>query len=423
MPNNEHISGLIDDASQALLSAIGNHEAKSLAAVVINSQPNSSFSVRQLEREMVSRQGDRPAWAINSGTLADYCTDTLFPIGAVAREDKKHGSRTGRVYSASEFGMERGLPFAGAILEWSLMYPNNSVQKLLGITAVAGESIRSPIMSFLIMQELVTNLGDAEISMGSIGRSLGQGIEESRVVGEHLRRLEGEKLVEVRTVVQDYNPIYKIDRDKANNIALTHDTSLAIRNTWLDSPGDEMTLGELLKAVSLRYPDLAQSEVRRVMGCVMPRQRLPFLEVTGRNGTPINHSVVGLTPDGRKLMDDFVEMVEASAQDEQHEFRKFAVGVISDEDKFGRLMDKAKKSSNSATKSLDRTVILDEIKLSGKMTVSEVREALALKGLNVGSASVRKYLSAMVEEKLIEPELSPLSESLKRKAVHYRVAE
>jgi hypothetical protein len=156
MSSNEQAIPLIDNESQALLSGIGNHEAKSLVAAVINSQPTLGFSVRQLEREMTSRQGEAAAWCINSGTVADYMSESLSPIGAVAHEEEAYGTRTRKVYSASKFGIERGLPFAGAIMEWSLAYPENSVQKLLGITAVAGQSTRAPVTSYAIMQELLT---------------------------------------------------------------------------------------------------------------------------------------------------------------------------------------------------------------------------------------------------------------------------
>lgn len=423
MSSNEHVDTLIDVESQALLSAIGNHEAKSLLAAVINSQPNSGFSARQLTREMVSRQGDNPAWAINSGTINDYCAETLLPIGAVARQDEAYGSRLRRVYSASEFGMERGLPFVGAILEWSLAYPGHSVQKLLGITAVTGEAVRSPVMSFLIMQELVTNPCDAEISIASIGRSLGRGINDTRIVEGHLQRLESEKLVELRTVVQDYNPVFKINRFTAEDTTLTNGISIAIRDIWLDSPKDEMILSEVVDAVSAKYPDLAPDSVRSVMSYVVAKQRLPFLEVTDRNGTPIDQTAVELTKDGKRLLGAFVEVIEASQDVGQDKYKKSALKIISDKNSFRLLMDKAKKSSNAATTALNRNVVMDEIKASGQVTVTQLREALAGKGTKVSAASVRVFLSAMTEANLLQAESTPLAKDLKRKAVHYRLVE
>jgi hypothetical protein len=422
MSSNEQAAALIDDETQALLSAIGNHEAKSLVTAVINSQPDLGFSVRQLEREMITRQGENPAWYINSGTLADYCTESLLPLGAVAREEEAYGSRMRRVYSASDFGIERGLPLAGAVIEWSLSYPKHSVQKLLGITAVAGESTRAPITSFLIMQELLTNPRDGEISSASISRSIGQ-YKNLRIAEDHLRRLEGEKLVELRTVVQDYNPIYKINRDEVKNTILTNDASIAVRDAWLASPKNEMTLNELLEVVAVRYPDLSPDRVRRLMTYVVPKQRLPFLEVTERNGAPINQSDVKLTASGRELMGAFVEAVDGSAKDEEGNYRKLALDVVSDASRFKSIMDKAKTSSNSASTALSRQVVLDEVKSAGEITVTQLREVLAAKGLKVGDATVRRILTAMSEQNQIQTELVPLSNSLKRKAVHYRVAE
>src|SRR3954453_20947203 len=113
MSSHEQKTASIDHESQALLSAVGNHEAKALVTAVINSQSDSGFSVRQLERQMITRQGENPGWPINSGTLADYCTESLLPNGVVAREEEAYGSRTRQVYSASDFGVERGLSFAG----------------------------------------------------------------------------------------------------------------------------------------------------------------------------------------------------------------------------------------------------------------------------------------------------------------------
>lgn len=422
MLNNEQIDSLIDAESQALLSGIGNHEAKTLVAAVINTQPTLRFSVRQLEREMVTRQGEVPSWRINSGTVADYVSDCLLPIGAVAREEEAYGTRTKKVYSASEFGIERGLPFAGAIMEWSLAYPDNSVQKLLGITAVAGQATRAPIASYSIMQELVTHPGNTEINIASLSRSIGDG-NDLRIANDHLLRLEGEKLVELRTVVQDYNPIYKIDREKAISITLSHAISNAIRESWLGAPTDEMTLDQLLAITSEKYPNLASNEIRHWMTYVVPKQRLPFLEVIDRNGAPISQSDAKLTDKGREIIGALVEAIEASQNDEQQNFRNLAVEVVSDADKFRTLMNKAKASSGFASKLLSKNVILEEVQSAGEITVTQLREALATKGIKVGTASVRRYLTVMTEEGVLQTQLAPLSNSLKRTVVHYRTTK
>jgi len=420
MSNNEQAAALIDDESRGLLSAIGNHEAKTLVTAVINSQPSLGFSVRQLEREMVTRQGENPSWHINSGTLADYCTESLLPIGAVAREEEVYGSRMRRVYSASDFGVERGLPFVGAVMEWSLAYPQHSIQKLLGITAVTGESARAPITSYLIMQELLTNPTDGEISIASISRSIGYD-KDLRIAEAHLQRLEGEKFVEIRTAVQDYNPIYKIHRDAAEDTILTNHVAMAVRSAWLESPNDEMSLSQLLEVMAVKHPDLPYDEVRRLMTYVVPKQRLPFVEVTERNGTPINQSEVRLTGEGRELMGAFVDVVEASENDEEGKYRKLAVDVVSDFDRFKTLMTKAKTSSSLATAALNRNVVIDEIKSAGEITVSQLQEALTLRGIKVGAATIRRYLTVMAEEKLLQTTLTPIANGLKRTAVHYRV--
>jgi hypothetical protein len=422
MSNLEQVSALLDEETQSLLSAIGNHEAKALAAAVINSKPDEGYSIRQLETEMVARQGDDPAWRINSGTLADYCSRTLLPIGVVAREEEIINNRSRRVFQATEFGTERGLPFAGAVMEWSLAHPRNSVQQLLGITAVSGEAARSPALTFLLMQELVTSPQGKEISVSSIVKSLGEGIDGSRVIEDHLRRLEGEGFVELRTVVQDYNPIYTFDRDKADEITLTNDVSVAVREVLNDSPSNEQTLGEILELISNRHPKINLSDARRLLTYVTPGQRLPFLTLKDMNGTPTNQSAALVSDAGESLMKHYIDAVEASFDDSETFFRSFALDTISDPARFRFLMAKAREASNSTTSALSRNTVIGEIKEAGEISVAALRESLALKGHKVGSASLRRHLAGLVDAGLLVTSSKPLSKDLRRSATHYQVA-
>lgn len=413
----------LDYDTQELLAAVGNHEAKSLAAATVNAQPGRWFSINQLRDELVTRQGAPAEWPINSGTVADYCAQTLVPLGAVIQERFMYKGRSTLAFHATKFGMEKGLPFNGGTFEWSLEHPRHSVQKLLGITAVSGEYIRGPVFSYLIMRELVSRQDGGEVSMASVSSSLTGVASHSTAMRKHLNRLEDEELAVVRTNMQNYNPIFEIDDDKLRAIVLTSPVSLAVRTICEQSDSREMSLQQLLDAASKNHPEVPLQKVRLLMNAVVALHKLPFLKVTNRNGTPIDHSTVELTDEGKRIIGDFIEMMEASINDDDAHFRDFALKVVESPEKYGTLMDKARRTSNFANPVANKELIISVLENHGSLTISALRENLASQGYKVGTASLSRYMRQMAEEGSVHEENRPISKNMRRKARQYEIVK
>src|SRR5581483_11550407 len=110
-------------------------------------------------------------------------------------------------YRSSELGEQWGLAFTGVLLDWTLRYPDISLQQLLGVTASSGAS-RSPETRYRIYQELITHPG-GELSQAEISHDIGNGGRDA--VNQTLYDLKDLGILEIDSRLSYYNPLFQFE--------------------------------------------------------------------------------------------------------------------------------------------------------------------------------------------------------------------
>lgn len=122
-----------------LASQVLNHEAKLVVLMTLDGQP-SALTCSQLHKQMTEPQQDYTTWTPSNMTGYQYCRQSLVPAGAVTEELVTTPRQANvRAHRLTEYGQRLAVPGAGFLSDWSLRYPNVSIQDLLGGTNSSGE--------------------------------------------------------------------------------------------------------------------------------------------------------------------------------------------------------------------------------------------------------------------------------------------
>lgn len=169
-PQKEAVRGkeLSEREIFSLISAFGNNESKALLLIAI--KDGNIYSDKDLFERMISLQGKKPVWKMHKNVPFQYCKDSLAPIGRVAKE-VLNGDLSTYGFMVTEYGKNFGVPFAGALLDWSLKHPNFSFYQMLGMTASRyskegqrEDKKRAPETRLKILKAIVEN-GDKSLSV------------------------------------------------------------------------------------------------------------------------------------------------------------------------------------------------------------------------------------------------------------------
>lgn len=149
-----------------LMAGVGNHEAKALLLLYLaNSGLHHSSSDMIIGfKDFI---GPGAIWYPAPIGPFKYCSNSLEPIGQVVRSSKQTPRGEVKLYGISEYGREVGVPTVGRILEWSLDYPNISVQQVFGPTTSKGAT-RAPENRIKAIGKLIDN-PDVALSVADIG--------------------------------------------------------------------------------------------------------------------------------------------------------------------------------------------------------------------------------------------------------------
>ncbi len=121
-----------------LASRAFNHEAKLMVFMALDCQP-TALTASQLHRAMNEPQQEYPTWVPNSMAAYSYCRQSLVPAGTVSEELVIARQIEARAHRLTDYGERLAVPAAGFLLDWSLRYPNVSLQDLLGNTNSSGK--------------------------------------------------------------------------------------------------------------------------------------------------------------------------------------------------------------------------------------------------------------------------------------------
>lgn len=231
----------------AIFSALGNSEAKCLTLLCLSESP---MSTTDLYNHFMTESNS--VWKANKRTPANYCQETLEPIGLVAEADIiRNGTHESIVgYRLTESGRTFGQPTAAFLLQKSdeLDY---SLIEIFGPTHSGGKN-RSVLNRARILEYLSISGNKSAIE---IARSLDLG---SNVTG-HLQHLASLGIINFEAISAE-NPgkvKYEINKKaESTHIRKRIDTlSAEILKAVTDK--DVITLNEIARLI---YPDLPEDE-------------------------------------------------------------------------------------------------------------------------------------------------------------------
>ena len=176
---------------EAVFSAIGNSEAKCLTLLCLSQGP---LTKDDLHRKFLAESGN--IWKTNRAIQAQYCQETLIPIGLVAEADTLYYEASEYVtgFRLTEAGQKYGQPIAAYLLEKSTQQPY-SLLEIFGPTAKGSGNTRS-VLTRARLLEVLASMNDVSRTI-DLSNQLGV---HPAVIGKHLVHLSQLGLVEYEAV-------------------------------------------------------------------------------------------------------------------------------------------------------------------------------------------------------------------------------
>ncbi|MDB5175396.1 MAG: hypothetical protein JWM81_254 [Candidatus Saccharibacteria bacterium] len=399
-----------------LLNGMANHEAKLLTAAIVTGNPEQWFSRQQLYRELLSAQGQTPAWKVNRSAGGEYCSRSLVPSGAVVVGEFEDNGRSIAGYHATEFGAQWGLAWAGGLADWSLRHSNVSLQRLLSASHSPTDN-RGPELRLQIFSDLLTAPSN-EVSLMDIIDSVGRNrTDEGGRLNRHIHNLDKMGVLELNSKYFDFNPIfeilspdfYHIQRDISDMQPATQALYAAMGELF-KGKGTEVSLETLVEVAANLAPEIPQYKLyQRAMPAASNVNHFPNLVITDRNGAPIARNVVSLKPEYRASITDLVETIEALRDPAKvADFAERGRALLGDSRACYALMEKGQRFSsrylttqNGGHDALGRLVV-GIIRDSGPLTVSEVQEQLESQGRTLQRGTVGALLREVARQGSLE---------------------
>lgn len=363
------------------LNGVGNHEAKTLLASIILSQPEAWFLNNDMLRELNDRQGSEPAWRMQAKRPLEYCGNSLEPVGLVV---KGAGSDVrGKevvAYKAKEDVIEEALALSGAALTWSLKHSDYSVQQLLGSTQSKSDQ-RSPETRFKIFS--VLNDATEPTTLLNVTKLIyGDGSRHSYIRGQ-IKLLGHAGLVDVDVPKQRYNPELEIVGTEFTHPIkelsdLAPESKAIYEVVGTLAIGDKLSLDELIdKAVeqaSTIDPKIAR---RKLVVGLSDGRGFTIIKRIGEGMPNYVWAKVGLPDAVRAASTTLIpELDSATKRPNFQRYGRAALQIISHPESVYALMEKARKFSSAAAAQEQGTEryanVLAVVSHKGEVTADEL---------------------------------------------------
>ena len=405
-----------------LLNGVGNHDAKLLTAAIILSDPNSAFTPQRLVNIFKEKQGEDIHWAPNSSIPLSYCERSLSPIGAVTKvavEGYRH--KPSIAFIASEFGTQFGLAFSGAILDWSLKYPDIPLQRVFGSTVSSGDT-RSPKTRYLIYSEILTN-PNPEASYVDFAKSLSSYDVDEGLLGHQLRDMEQLGILTIRSKLREYNPAIRIVAPDYKPYHHTVDDLrpdyrlLVVAIDKLHAAGQADTdLNTLLAKCLELDPNANPIDLRRNFETSShknsPAQLRAMVEVLDDQEGQL--TTISLTIEYETAIAELIERLQGLLSDEDLEaYEKRALEILNNPSEFAQLVAKTVRFSNFINARTEGGINLQGkvktiLKNLGALSVREVQDQLAQSGDVYDRYTVRLILDGLTRrDEVLAETVSP----------------
>lgn len=406
--SNERNEGLSDEQLGNLIAAIGNHEAKAITLGLM--EPGRVYDWSGITKTVNGSQGDTPGWTTNGRGFLNYCSETFAPIGLVVKEVLNNDLST-YGYEKTVKGETQGDAFAGLVLDFSLRYPEFSLQDFFGSTSSAGvkresaggvKKNRAPITRYKILWDLVTST--LPVRSADLERNLKE--EGILHTSEHLEELARRGVIDYKHAGHE-KPItsykYKEDAPVSNPPHHNQRKLMNYVNEMLKSnPSQEFKLFEIAEAyIKDEGEDLSAEQTanlrRRFSAELAHLERDGYIE-RGKFWEE-KRSEVNMTSRQIDAAFSLITMLDKFKQ-QDFEFlqfgRKRLREILNEPITVSNLMRKAKEHSPHATRTPRGEsigAILEIIAESTDSTLDSIQKELFRRGINLSKPGVNNLLN------------------------------
>ncbi|MGD0283990.1 MAG: hypothetical protein ABSB12_00095 [Candidatus Saccharimonadales bacterium] len=408
------------------LNGVANHEAKLLTSAIILNYPNIPFKVRTIRQNLIDLQGEEDGWRNFAPSLGgDYCRNSLAPIGAVVRADiVGKGDQLVEAYKASDKG-PLFLPYVGALLDWSLRYPQFSLQEIFGKTQTPGQT-RSPQTRFYIYKDLIENPEGISVANLQSGAAGAEYVQDDAIT-KQVNALLDEGVVTFSSKSSNNNPEVTINDTSYNGTNDLYDTSRENQGIYKFisqcSNGAKIDLESFIEGVLVVDPSLDPVKLRNklIRGCgrgnaypnlVMPVESSDFSKV---------QLVEGYIEAINNLLSRLEECLKGSGDIYKQKMNV----ILYSPALFANLMKKAKSFSKSVAAHNMGHVVLEEhlsrlVEEAGSMTTEQAMTSLGHEvGRKLSRDAIRTILNELVRKGDLECNLHSVDKTHSRKIKYY----
>lgn len=425
------------------LSLVGNHEAQLVVGMLLADQPAYDFSQNDLHKQVVELQGNRGGWTSFSPKLAsNYCHDSLEPAGLAIqtqRPVKGSGHYMVRSYRFAGESASNLVSVQGLLADWSLRYPQISIQQLCGPSKTA--AILPSEYRVGLLAELATSpLG--ELSVSSIrGLSPNNLYDDEQRTDKVCRDLEAMGILQIDRVEHENDrvlrlkePVYvdgKARRGGRPLEGLRLETRLLYEFMGQFSVGDTFTRQQALDYVLGRAkqldPDLDLAVIKRKCGLLFGHtETLPELE---RDAATHTKTRMRITPAHDEAVKEFIELllgIEDKDQELLTHGRQRAAEIIHNPADVAALMSKAYDFSGKARsqgKSSQEEAIKALIAEQGAIDVKTLYFTMRDMGYALAKETVRNYIYRLEKEGAVIAEPVRQNDQSRRKILKYSLKQ
>lgn len=396
---------LTDEQMGNLISAVGNHPAKAITLLVM--RDGNIYPRSDLHRAILFHQGTDMGWKMDRQISFDYCSESLVPIGVVAKETLNSDLST-YGYQITDYGKEVGIPFIGLMLDWAERH-NICLQSLWGKTSSSSPSMetilndeggksefnppsrKSPIIrlrdaeQFPLRQDFSSDeakkLNPRPLDRGSFKkRAPGTTLkilyelvtasdlslrdvdfadrvkESARMVSSHLKRLAESGLInyqarEANKPFSAYKLAISLPTGELPVYIRYKQLTEAVFAVCQQHPDMYLTREDVYKMLPLEIRERRQSKtllsyISGILGCL---KRNKYVE--SKHFDHKAQSDIFLTPDQRIILTELLEIIDRF-QNQNPEIiargRRLAKDIITDSSRVSAILRKAKEKSPNA---------------------------------------------------------------------------
>lgn len=405
-----------------LLSSVGNGEHHALDLIVM--REGVIYSMKALDKEMINRQGENPAWRMGWGVPFSHCRQSLAPIGLVTREAFSPDN-TAWGYQITEYGLRTGVPFAGLLLKWSYEHPEHSLYKMLSSTnstSIKDQQVldkkRAQETRYKIFWEIVTNssnrmrltdLADAVNEDYRLTKNHLVSLSKSGIITyEAIRPGQSFSYFRLKDTVSDKEPgpygKHRILATRLYNFLTQHS---------IQAPNEYLSVDEITNALIQEYPEYKNLNKKSLSSRAV--NTLTDFEKQGHTERERfradYHSEIILSDEQREVIVSFVTPLDNFKNGDREtieEGRRFAQRVLNDPRPFSELMLKAKEASPFANRISREEMdgwIISTLHENPNITIKQIQQYLQSDyDKRLGFSPINSYLLRLARDEKIVSE-------------------